>query len=284
MWPILESATTGSMQNKIWGTKIDIKKKLFEILEVSAEHNKTAIYVNNFIIALILINVLAVILNAEATLHQRYSRQFDAIELVSVILFTIEYILRLYVCTLNKRYQGGLAGRIKYIFSFYALIDLMAILPFYLPRIIRLDLRFLRIIRLLRIFRVLKLTRYSSSLQMIGIVVKNKKEEIVIVIGIVALLIVCSSCLMYAMENSAQPDKFTSILSTMWWSIATISTVGYGDVYPITGLGKVLASIIALLGIGLFALPTAILGSGFIEEFNRRKESVKKCPHCGREL
>ena len=261
-----------------------IKADLYRIFEEPAKAGKLGKYINNFIVILILLNVLAIILATEKSLQAKFGLVFDIFELLSVIIFSIEYILRLTVCTENPKFHGAIKGRVRYAFTFYALIDLLAVIPFYLPRVLRIDLRFIRLIRLFRIVRILKLARYSISLRVISGVIRNKKDDLIIVIGIIILLIVISSCLMYMVENDVQPDKFTSILSTMWWSIATISTVGYGDIYPITGLGKLLASIIAILGIGFFALPTAILGSGFMEEIGRQKEGVKRCPHCGGEL
>ncbi|RLG22187.1 ion transporter, partial [Methanosarcinales archaeon] len=160
------------------------------------------------------------------------------------------------------------------------LIDLFAILPFYLP-FLGLDLRSLRVLRLLRILRIAKVGRYYGALHLMKRVVVSKKEEIVLTTAIMALLLVLASSVLFYCENPYQPDTFSSIPATMWWAIATLSTVGYGDMYPITVLGKLFASLIAVRGIGMFALPTGIVGAGFVEEIQRSKDEAKVCPHCG---
>ena len=165
-----------------------------------------------------------------------------------------------------------------------ALVDLAAILPFYLPLFIKLDLRFVRALRLLRLFRIFKMGRYSSALQMLGRVVRAKKEEIFITALVLIMLLVVASGLMYYIEKDAQPKQFSSIPSAMWWGVATLTTVGYGDVYPVTAAGKILSAVIAILGIGLFALPTGILASGFIEELHKKETGKIICPHCGKEI
>ncbi len=165
------------------------------------------------------------------------------------------------------------------------MIDLMAILPFYLPKLIPFDLRFLRAVRLFRIFRLLKLGRYSESVRLLGRVLNAKKEELgVTIFAVLILLVICSS-LMYYAEHQAQPEAFSSIPAAMWWGIVTLTTVGYGDVYPITLPGKILGAIIAVLGIGLFALPAGILASGFADEMQKKRSQASGiCPYCGRKL
>jgi len=158
------------------------------------------------------------------------------------------------------------------IFNFFTIfLSLVAILPFYIPMIIPIDLRFLRVIRLVRIFRIFKLGRYSESLQMLGRILRKKKSELIVTFFVVILLIIISSSLIYEFEREAQPEKFSSIPISMWWAIVTLTTVGYGDVYPVTIIGKILSSVIALLGIGLFALSPGILSSGMVEELQREK-------------
>ena len=152
-----------------------------------------------------------------------------------------------------------------------AIIDLLAILPFYLPMIIPLDLRFIRAVRLFRLFRLFKMGRYSKAVFILKKVLKEKKEELVLIIFVIFLLLIIFSSLMYFIEKEAQPEAFSNIPEAMWWGIITLTTVGYGDVYPITPLGKILGALIAFLGIGMFALPAGILGSGLVE-IVRKKE------------
>jgi voltage-gated potassium channel len=158
-----------------------------------------------------------------------------------------------------------------------ALIDLLAVLPFYLPVVIPIDLRFLRVLRLIRVFRVLKFARYSDSLQMLGRVLKKKKAELIITFFVVFLLLIIASSLIFEFEKEAQPEKFYSIPGAMWWAVMTITTVGYGDIYPITIVGKILSSFIALTGIGLFAIPAGIISSGLIEEIQHKKQGELSC-------
>lgn len=183
----------------------------------------------------------------------------------------------------QKEYSGIVTGRLRFIIKPLPVIDLLAILPFYLS-FVPIDLRFIRVFRLFRIFRVAKLGRYSSSVRLLGRVVRNKKEELVITGMVMILLVVLTSSFMYFAENEAQPNKFPDIPTTMWWSVVTLTTVGYGDVYPVTGTGKFFAAIIAILGIGMFALPTGILGAGFVEEIQKRRSKKPVCSHCGREV
>lgn len=201
-----------------------------------------------------------------------------------MFVFTLEYLLRLWTCTVDTRFHGAIKGRIRFAATPFALVDLIAILPFYLPMFLPLDLRFIRALRLFRLFRILKMGRYSESLKMLGNVLREKKEELLITIFVVLILLVISSSLMYFIENEAQPKAFSSIPSAMWWGVATLTTVGYGDVYPITPLGKFLGAIIALLGIGAVAVPAGILTSGFAGKIHEKYGKRTICPHCGKDI
>jgi voltage-gated potassium channel len=192
-------------------------------------------------------------------------------------------LLRIWVITLEPKFSHPVFGRLKYAFTPIALIDLFAILPFFLP-LLNIDLRVLRIFRVFRLFRMLKIARYFKALNLMYNVFRNKKEELVMILSFILFMLVLSATLMYYIENAVQPDAFASIPAAMWWGIATLTTVGYGDVYPVTPLGQVLGAFIALLGIGFFALPTGILASGFSEEIRKRKNETTSCPHCGKEL
>ena len=160
-----------------------------------------------------------------------------------------------------------------------AIIDLLSILPFYMFAIFPFDLRFLRLFRLFRFIRVLKLGRYSTSLKLLRNVFKAKKAELAVFI--ILFVIILSSCFIFIVEHDAQPDKFTNIPVSIYWSVMTITSVGYGDIYPVTPVGQFFAIITALLGLGLFAIPTGIIASGFYEELHNQK---KYCPHCGKEI
>ena len=261
---------------------LDHKTRISGILEPGDEDSK---YFDPFIIGLIFLNVAAVVLETVDWIYLRYASLFDAFNIFSVAVFTVEYALRVWSCTVNPEFGDPVRGRLRFMVTPLALIDLTAVLPFYLPFVF-VDLRFMRALRLFRLFRVLKLARYSDSLQTFVDVLKLKKEELLLMLFAIMILLVVSSSLMYDAEHEAQPDAFSSIPAAMWWGIVTLATVGYGDIYPVTPWGKFIGSIVVILGIGLFALPTGVLASGFAEVLARRKDEQEKagmiCPHCGR--
>lgn len=263
---------------------MSIKTKIYEMLDGDLSNNSILGNVIEIsLMILILLNVLAVILGTVSQLYARFSVFFDLFEYFSVMVFTIEYVLRLWSCTTVQKYKNPITGRTKFILTPFAIIDLFAILPFYLPMIIPFDLRFIRIFRLIRIVRLLKIARYSEALRHFGRVFNEKKEELFVAFLIVIVLLVFSSSVMYYVENPAQPQVFSSIPAAMWWAVITLTTVGYGDIYPVTVLGKVIAAFIAFLGIAMFALPAGILASGFAEKIHKSPVS-NKCPHCNKEL
>jgi len=261
-----------------------LKNRLFEILEVASAGDLPSRLFDIFIMTLISLNVIAVMLETVESLSSRYMLFFRIFEIFSVSIFTIEYLLRLWSCTTDNRFKGSIKGRIRFALTPLALVDLFAILPFYLPMLITFDLRFLRALRLFRLFRLFKMGRYSNAFKMVGNVLREKKEELFITVFSGLILLVVASSLMYFVENEAQPETFSSIPAALWWGVATLTTVGYGDIYPITPIGKLLGGIIALLGIGMFALPAGIITSGFAEEIQRRKEKRRICPHCGKDI
>jgi voltage-gated potassium channel len=212
---------------------------------------------------------------------------FYYFEMASVAVFSVEYVLRLWSCTVEEKYARPILGRLRYAVTPLALIDLAAIAPFYPMAFLGIrtaDTASIRALRLFRLMRLFKTTRYSQSLQIMGRVLRAKKEQILVTLFVVVILLVMLSSVMYFVEQSAQPDKFSSIPAAMWWGVSTLTTVGYGDVYPVTSLGKVIGALISLLGIGLFAMPAGILASGFSEEVRTRHGRAKVCPHCGREM
>ncbi len=223
-----------------------------------------------FIMTLILLNVAAVILETVKGFYLPYKQVFLVFEYFSVAVFSVEYLLRLWTITENEKYCHPVLGRAKWVVSFIAIIDLLAILPFYLPLFLAIDGRFLRILRLFRIVRIFKMGRYSKAFNMISKVVGERKEELLVTLTIVIVMLILASSLMYYVENEAQPEAFESIPSTMWWGVATLTTVGYGDVYPITPLGRMLGAFIAILGVGIFALPAGIVAGGFESEINKK--------------
>jgi len=261
-----------------------LKERLWEILDVAKPGDRASRAFDISILTLIALNVAALVLDSVQSIHQQLGAFFDVFEVISVAVFSAEYLLRVWSCTASPRYASPLWGRVRFALTPLALVDLSAVLPFYLP-FLGVDLRFMRAVRLTRLFRVMKVARYSQAVRTIGRVFAARKEELGVTVFVMLLLLLMASCLMYFAESDSQPDKFSSIPATMWWAVATLTTVGYGDVCPITPLGKVIAGVVSVLGIGMFALPTGILGAGFLEEVRSRKQKKATiCPHCGKEL
>jgi voltage-gated potassium channel len=262
-------------------TTVSFRRRIYDVLDVQPDDRGYERVVNISLLALIIANVMAVVLETVQSLYAEFRVAFDAFEAISVAIFSCEYLLRLWSCTSNPRYAHPLWGRLRFAISFLALVDLVSILPSLIPGG-SLDLRFVRSLRLLRLSRTLKIARYSQSLQTLGRVLRHKREELFITVLAGGVVLICAASLMYYAERDAQPQQFSSIPAAAWWGVATLTTVGYGDIYPVTPMGKVLGAMIALLGIGLFALPAGILASGFSEELHRPKAAT--CPRCGAEL
>ena len=246
------------------------RKRVWTLLEPASDKDTISKITDIFLVSLIFFNILMVILETVESLYLNYKTFFRNFELFSVTIFSIEYIGRLWSCVENKsKSETNTKARIKYIFSFSALIDAIAILPsllaFLFPTV---DLRF---VRALRIFRLLKFSRYSSSINTLLVVLWDQRKSFGAAFFILFIILIISSSGMYLVEKDIQPDKFGSIPQSMWWSIVTLTTVGYGDVYPVTSMGKFFGSIIIILGIGTVALPSGILASGFTDQLKRRQ-------------
>ncbi len=272
-----------------------LRYRLYRVLEPADGGSWTSRIFDVMLVVLIVANVTAIILESFDQLFAAYAPFFHWFEFVSVLLFTVEYLLRLATADFLYPDSGPIRSRLRWMFSSAGLIDLIAILPFYVPLLIAFDLRFLRMVRILRLLRILKLKRYSRSLQLIGEIVNDRKEELLVTVFLNAILMVIASTFMYYLENEAQPEHFPNVMATMWWAVSTLTTVGYGDVYPITGMGKIFAAIIAVIGIGFVALPTGILSAAFIERIHRgpldqaddgdaAAPPLTHCPHCGGSL
>lgn len=238
------------------------------------------------LILIILLNIFAIIFSSVKDIDREYGAYFKDFEIFSLIFFTVEYIARIYSIVEKPEYSDPIKGRLRFAASPIALVDLFSFLPFYLA-FLPLDLRFLRIFRLMALFRVFKIARYLHALNLFKRVLVERKEQLVLSFLFIMFVLVIISFVMFYVENAAQPDKFSSIPATMWWGIATLTTVGYGDMVPITDVGKFLGGIFAIAGVGLLALPAGILSSGFFEllHVDRDKEvNGKKCPHCGKDI
>ena len=246
-----------------------LRTRIYKIVESTHPDDLHGQWFDYFIVALIITNVIAVILETVEGLYVAYTEFFTGFELFSVAVFTVEYLVRLWVVvdSPNENYRHPFNGRLRYAVTPMALIDIAAILPFYLSLLIPVDLRFMRVFRLLRL---LKLTRYSTALQTLGAVLYDQRRTLGASIFVMLILLVFSSSIIYLVEKDAQPEAFSSIPKAMWWGLATLTTVGYGDVTPATGIGKLFGATIMVLGIGMAALPAGILATGFATEMQKR--------------
>jgi voltage-gated potassium channel len=206
-------------------------------------------YFDYFIQFIILLSLISFSFETLPNLTEKNRLILEGFEVISIVIFSIEYLLRVFV---SKK-------PFKYIFSFYGVIDILAILPFYLNRF--LDLRFLRAFRIFRIFRALKLIRYNKALNRFNVAFKIVKEELVLFFIVIIILLFITSAGIYSFENEAQPDVFKSVFHSAWWSIVTLTTVGYGDVYPITLGGKIFTFFVLIIGIGVVAVPAGLVGT-----------------------
>ncbi|NCU02384.1 MAG: ion transporter [Chitinophagaceae bacterium] len=258
-------------------------KKVHILLHPELGETKWDKIINAFIIFLIISNVLVVMLETVSSLHQEYKTFFYYFDLVSVIIFSVEYVLRVWTCNHDPKYSNGILGRVKYIFSLEGLIDLLAILPFYVHVVVGLDLRILRILRLLRFLRLFRLTAYMKSAKMIKNVFVKRASDLKLSVVLILILIIISSSIIYFAEHEAQPNVFSSIPATLWYALVTLTTVGFGDMIPVTFVGKLMTGVIMLSGVAIFALPAGIITAGFLEEvqYMRGRKHVK-CPECGK--
>ncbi len=245
---------------------------VYNILQNDEHDTLFSRYVDYFLIFLIMANVTAVIAESVDNWYYPYQAYFSWFENFSIVIFSIEYLLRLWSVAEAKPDNTTWRQRWDWLKSPSALIDIVAIAPAFLNFFVSIDLRFLRILRL---FRILKLTRYFASLRILLVVISKEKGSFQAVIFILIIMIVTASSGIYLVENHAQPEEFESIPKAMWWAVVTLTTVGYGDVTPITNAGKILGALITILGVGLAALPAGILATGLANELSQRREELE---------
>lgn len=265
---------------------LETKRRLIQLLEPAELNDPFSKIIDLFLIGLIFINI-GIVYAYSFHLPSSVFSLLHKIETGSVIIFTVEYLLRLWISDVQYESKSSINSRLKYVFSLLGLADLLAVIAFYLPLIMPFDLIVLKAIRVIRLLQIFKLNRYTSSTSSIWLVIQKKSAQLISSLLAIFTLIAIVSLMMYSVEHSAQPNVFQNAFSGIWWAIETLTTVGYGDIYPITALGKVLASIISLLGIGLVAVPTAIISSGFIEQMdfnNNKNKDHLYCPYCGKKL
>lgn len=255
------------------------RRRTMELLEVSGPGDRPSRLFDYAIATLILANVAAVVLETVDEVAAQYGDALRVFEYVSVAVFTIEYVLRLWSAPDLPGFASPVTGRLRWAVTPMALLDLAAILPVYLGFFLALDLRFVRVLRLLR---MAKLTRHSRALLILGKVFRTKASELGLALFVLLITLVFVSSAMFFLEHDAQPEKFSSIPESMWWGIVTLATVGYGDTYPITLWGRLFGGVFIILGIMVYALPVAILASGYNDVVKAEAAGGPKCPHCGK--
>ncbi|TQV70258.1 ion transporter [Denitrobaculum tricleocarpae] len=250
-----------------------LQRTIHEKLDPSDRSGPISRGLDLFLIALIAINVAAVILETVDSIETRFRMAFWVIEVISVAVFSVEYAARVWASPEDPEFRDRKHPRLAYMTSPLAIIDLVAILPFYLGFLVDMDLRFLRVLRLLRI---LKLTRYSPAMSMLLDVFREEANAFLAGFFILIVLLVLAASGAYLAEHQVQPEKFGSIPEAMWWAMATLTTVGYGDVVPITAAGQIFGSLVGVVGIGMAALPAGILASGLADLLRRRRAALTK--------
>ena len=249
----------------------EFRRKLYHVLENTNYSNWFSKSDQILLSFLIILDISSFILETSQQLNQQYYWLFKGVAIFSTIVFTVEYGLRLWLCTVERRFRHPWWGRIRYALTPMAIVDFISTFPFYLLLVFH-NLAFLKTLRLLRLARILKIGRHSKSVRSLVRVVISKQEELLITLSIISFLLIIASSLMFFAEHDAQPDAFSSIPASMWWGVVTLTTVGYGDIYPVTLIGKLLGASLAFFGIGVFVLPAGIVASGFAEKLRQEIE------------
>ncbi len=247
-----------------------LKDRLFTILEAGKTEDRESVLFDAFMVTLILANAVAFSAETVDEIYTAYGPHLELFNVVSVFIFTVEYGLRLWVCTNHaplKRYHP-VTARLRFATNPAMIVDLLAILPFYLSFLFAMDLR---VLRLFRLVRLLKLARFSPALVTLRNVFVEERRALAGALVVMMSLLLISSTLMYFAEQDAQPEAFGSVPAAMWWALATLTTVGYGDVVPITTFGKLLGALVMVMGLGMFALPIGIIATGYVNEAHRRE-------------
>jgi len=247
-----------------------LRRRAYQILEKAQPGDTLSRIFDLTILSLIALNVVALMLETVPTISQSWVRALEQLNVVTVIIFSIEYALRIWASAEAEGPGGAATKRLRYVFSLMALVDLAAILPFYLE-ILPMNMLFIRSVRLLRVFRIFKIGRYSNSIGTMLRVFRKKRDDLLLALFVIAILLIFFANLMYHIENAAQPGEFGNAFQAMWWGIVTITGVGYGDVYPVTVAGKILGGCIAILGVLTVAIPIGILGSAYVEDASNKR-------------
>ena len=247
------------------------RKRLFEIIEIGSNYDAVCWGYDFFNTFTIILNLAVSIMYTFDTMELKYGPILLLIERLTVGFFALDFILRLY--TAKYLYPDVSEPRAvsKYIFSFSGIVDMLSFIPYYMPFFFPAGAVAFRMLRIIRIFRLFRINAYYDSLNVITEVIVGKKQQLMSSVFIILILMLSSSLCMYSLENKAQPEVFTNAFSGIWWAASTLLTVGYGDIYPVTTIGKIFGIFIAFLGVGMVAIPTGIISAGFVEQYSRLK-------------
>ena len=251
------------------------RARLAKIVEVGASDDFVSRGYDFWITGIIVVNLTVAILSTFEGVYARYGALLDGIEAFTAAFFALDYVLRLVSAKYIVRRATELGSLCRYAISFSGLIDLLSFLPYYLPVFFPDGAVAFRIFRVIRIFRLFRINAYYDSLNAITEVLSKKKQQLLSSVFIILILMLAASLCMYSVEHTAQPEVFENAFSGIWWSASTLLTVGYGDIYPVTTLGKALGTVIAFLGVGMVAIPTGIISAGFVEQYSRMQDSEK---------
>ena len=261
------------------------KERIFTIIEVGNDNDIPSRTYDITLMVAVVINIFIAIFD---TFPQSvpYLHILNIIEGITVLFFTVDYILRIWTAPFLYKAKPAGRARWKFLWSWQGIVDFLSCIPYFLPILFPSGAAALRMFRIIRILRVFRIRHYSDPLTVIGKVLKRKKGQLLSSIFIILILMIAASLVMYSLEHNAQPEVFTNAFSGFWWAASTLLTVGYGDIVPITILGKFCGTIITFLGVFLIAIPTGILSAGFVEyTSHKRSESPSNyCPHCGKKL
>ncbi len=245
------------------------RRKVYLMLGGEGHRSRLVRAIDYGLMALICVNCVFSMLESVERLAVVHGRKFHDFDIISVAIFSVEYLLRLWTAVEMPKYRHPVWGRLRWLTTPLAIVDLLAVLPFYLGFIFQFDLRELRVLRLLRIF---KLSRYSNAIGIMTAVLRREARAMWTVMFVFLILLLFISSLMYLVEHPVQPEVFSDVPTALWWGVETMTTLGYGDMIPATPWGKLLGGLTAILGVGMIALPAGIMASGFTEHMRLRRE------------
>ncbi len=249
-----------------------VQEKIFRMVSVGIIDEPVNQFYDVLSTAALLVNLTATIMNTFDNLNERYGPVLTAIEAVTVFFFAVDYVLRILSARCLYPDRTEWKAILKYVLSFAGIVDIMSFLPYYLPVFFPAGTAAFRMFRVMRIMRLFRINAYYDSLNVITEVIISKKQQLLSSVFIIIVLMIASSLCMYSLEHNAQPDIFENAFSGIWWSVSTLLTVGYGDIYAITPLGRVFSIFITFLGVGIVAIPTGIISAGFVEQYQRLKD------------